>query len=117
MATSSSPQSSPQPFVYLVGSVNGCPEITYPVAIATPTTLPAALMVFAAWHRGHVHRSSSVGRSVAPSSIRTFACPAQRTHLVAIGFASLMSISAVYSYHFRLYAARSVAPPANTILI
>jgi hypothetical protein len=42
-------------FVYCGGSINGRPEITYPVTIATPTTLPAALMVFAAWQRGQVH--------------------------------------------------------------
>jgi hypothetical protein len=59
-------------------------------------TLPLTLMAFAAWQRGQVHTLSSIGRSAVHSSIRTLACPSQRTHLLPMGFASLMSMRAVY---------------------
>ncbi len=54
---------------------SGCPEITLPVPIATPTTLPGTMMAFTAWQRGQVQGRSSAGPSGVHPSIRTFACP------------------------------------------
>jgi hypothetical protein len=51
------------------------PEITCPVANATPTILPETMMAFAAWQRGQTHGFSAVGPSGVHSSIKTFDCP------------------------------------------